>query len=466
MKNRIIALMVWIVLFLFSSLLAQVPDTVWTRTYGGTLEDACESVKQTSDGGYILVGETRSFSSSLWSDVWLIKTDSLGDTIWTKTYGKTGEELGYSVQQTLDGGYIITGYTGSYGAGMVDIYLIKTDSLGDTIWTKTHGWYMDECSYSVKQTSDGGYIIVGDTGSFGYFHALLVKTDSFGDTIWTKRYGAGYFCSVQQTSDEGYILAGGKTSNNWDVYLTKTDSLGNSLWQKTYGGVEYDKGYSVQLTSDGGYIIAGLTGSFGAGHWDVYLIKTDSIGDTLWTRTYGGTNFDKAWEVKQTIDGGYIIIGETQSFGPGSRDVWLIKTDSNGDSLWARIYGGLEYDIGYSIQQTFDGGFIIGGKTASIGAGLTDAWLLKIEPDVGIQEEQIYKNNLYSSNIKVFPNPFRNILHIKCSSKVKIYDSSGKFVTEVKSEWDGRNAEGKNIKAGIYFLKADGKPVGKVVKVR
>ncbi|MCK4233085.1 hypothetical protein KAX75_01540, partial [candidate division WOR-3 bacterium] len=176
------------------------------------------------------------------------------------------------------------------------------------------------------------------------------------------------------------------------IFNLPAQSPPDTVWTRTYGGTLEDACESVKQTSDRGYIFVGETRSFNVGIWnDVWLVKTDSLGDTIWTNTYGRSGTEVGMSVQQTLDGGYIIIGETQSFGPGSRDVWLIKTDSNGDSLWARIYGGLEYDIGYSIQQTFDGGFIIGGKTASIGAGLTDAWLLKIEPDVGIQEEQIYK---------------------------------------------------------------------------
>lgn len=454
-----------IILFKFSESFALGPDTLWTKTYGGTLEDACESVIQTTDGGYIMAGETRSFGPGIWCNVLIIKTNDVGDTLWTKVYGRTGNEVGMCVQQTSDGGYIIVGYTDSFGAGGVDIIAVKTDSMGDTLWIRAYGWQYNDCGYCVRQTSDGGYIIGGDTGSFGYFPALLVKTDANGDTLWTQVYGGGYIHSVEQLNDGGYICAGGRTLNEWDVYLIRTDSLGNEMWVKFFGGAAYDKGYCVQQTDDGGFIIAGLTESYGAGHWDVYLIKTDSLGDSLWTKTYGGTDFDNAWQVQQTNDGGYIVVGENQSIGPGSRDVWILKTDGNGDTIWTRIYGGVEYDIGYSIQQTSDGGYIVGGKTASIGAGLTDAWLLRLAPDNSIIEREFLAKRKVFRDVQVYPNPFSEFLYIEGCTSASIYDVSGRFIAKARNKWNGRLANGEVAKPGVYFLKPDGNHVSiKLIK--
>jgi len=257
----------------------------WERTYGGSSLDRGESVAQTSDGGYIVAGYTDSFGAG-GSDFYLVKTDVAGDTIWTRTYGGSSGDYGWSVEQTSDGGYIVAGYTNSFGAGLADVYLVKTDAVGDTIWTRTYGGSDYDEGYSVAQTSDGGYIVAGYTESFG----------------------AGYY----------------------DVYLVKTDSDGDTIWTRTYGGSSYDEGSSVAQTSDGGYIIAGRTGSFGAGSWDVYLVKTDGLGDTIWTRTYGGSSGDYGCSVAQTSDGGYIVAGGTYSFGAGESDFYLVKTDSLG----------------------------------------------------------------------------------------------------------------------------------------
>jgi len=320
------------VLLLVSTAAAGAGDTLWTRTYGGRSHDLGQSVQQTSDGGYIIAGSTESFGAG-YEDVYLVKTDSSGDTLWTRSYGGSYEDVGYSIRQTSDGGYIIAAYTQSFGAGSTDVYLLKTNSSGDTLWTRTYGGSDCDGSSSVEQTSDGGYIIAGYTESFsaGGYDVYLLKTDSSGDTLWTRTYGGSYDevgWAVQQTSDGGYITAGYTLSfgaGGYDVYLLKTDPSGDTLWTRTYGGRSHEWGRSVQQTSDAGYIIAGHTLSFGAGSYDVYLLKTDPSGDTLWTRTYGGSDSDGSLSVRQTSDGGYIIGGFTESFGAGDRDVYLIR---------------------------------------------------------------------------------------------------------------------------------------------
>jgi hypothetical protein len=271
-------------------------------------------------------------------------TIAFAQSSWWRTYGGTSSDWGSSVHQTSDGGYIIIGATASVGAGYDDVYLIKTDAAGDTVWTRTYGGAGDDCGYSVQPTSGGGYIVTGSTS----LHAYLVKADASGDTLWTRTYGDTVWSagnSVQQTTDGGYIVAGFAYSfRGNDFYLIKTDGSGDALWTRTYGGADGDVANSVQQTTDGGYIIAGGTMSFGAGNLDVYLVKTDSSGDTLWTRTYGGTSYDEGYSVRQTLDSGYIIAGRTGSFGAGSADVYLIKTSASGDTLWTRTYGGMSSD--------------------------------------------------------------------------------------------------------------------------
>ncbi len=200
---------------------------------------------------------------------------------WTKTFGGTNDDWADSVQQTSDGGYIVAGLTKSFSAGKSDAYLVKTDCDGNRLWQKTFGGNNDDCAYAVQQTSDGGYIIAGETTSFG----------------------AGLS----------------------DAYLVKTDSEDNLLWQKTFGGKDSDRAYFVQQTFDKGYVIAGMTDSFGAGKTDTYIIKTDSEGNLQWQKALGGVNNDWAHAVQQTSDGGYIIAGLTRSFGAGNYDVYLVK---------------------------------------------------------------------------------------------------------------------------------------------
>ncbi len=362
----------------------------FARTYGGGGGDYASSVQQTSDGGYIVAGDKESFVAGYY-DFFLIKTDASGNLQWAKTYGGTNQDEAYSVQQTSDGGYIVAGWTTSFGASNGDIFLIKTDASGNIQWAKTYGGGGADWSHSVQQTSDGGYIVAGGTTSFGAGSRdiFLMKTDANGNIIWAKTYGGtdwDFASSVQQTSDGGYIVAGLTNSfgaGSWDFFLIKTDANGNLEWAKTYGGTDFDEAFSVQQTSDGGYILAGETRSFGAGLSDIFLMKTDANGNIIWAKTYGGTSNDWAYSIQQTSDGGYIVAGLTWSFSAGG-DILLIKTDANGNLEWAKTYGGVSDDGASSVQQTSDGGYIVAGVTLSFGAGDDDIFLIKTDANGNI----------------------------------------------------------------------------------
>jgi hypothetical protein len=303
---------------------------LWTRTYGlDTTFSYGYSVRQTTDGGYIVAGSTR--FDSTYDQVYLIKTDSTGDTLWTKTYGDSnwGSEVAYSVEQTTDGGYVTAGSSTAFWG----VYVIKTNSIGDTLWTKIFRRTSNDIGYSIRQTSDNGYIIAGSTWmGVGNTDAYLIKIDSAGSSLWAKTFGGvsderGY--DVKQTTDGGYIIAGYTASfgaGNGDALLIKTNNSGTIQWTKTYGGISGDEADAVQQTADGGYVIAGSTAAY------LYLIKTNGTGDTTWTKRYGNPYCFSANSVQQTTDGGYIIGGFTDGLTPDNGHVYLVKTDSLGNT--------------------------------------------------------------------------------------------------------------------------------------
>jgi uncharacterized delta-60 repeat protein len=316
-------------------------QTTWSKAYGGISWDEATSIRQTPDGGYIVGGLTFSFGHGE-SDFWLLKTNSTGDMQWNRTFGGADFEKAFSVQVTSDGGYIVAGYTYSFGAGYGDVWLVKTNSTGSQQWNRTYGGTNTDWGCSVQQTSDSGYIVAGLTYSFGH--------------------------------------------GNSDIWLLKTDSAGHQQWSRTFGGTSLDEAYSVQQTSDGGYILAGTTYSFGAGLGDLWIVKTDSTGNLQWSRTYGRASYDWGDSVEETSDGGYIMAGFTSSFGAGDEDFLLVKTNSTGSQEWNKTYGGTKTDRAYSVQETSDGGYVVAGWTGSLVNATEDFWLVKTDSSGGVEQ--------------------------------------------------------------------------------
>jgi hypothetical protein len=384
MKNAIWIIGI-IVCFFHSGVYSNPGDTIWTRTYGGIDNDGANCIQQTIDGGYILAGVTSSFGAGN-EDFYLIKSNEHGDALWTKTFGGANGDDALNVQQTTDNGYILVGGTYSFGNGR-NIYVVKTDQFGNTLWTRNYGGSGTEKAHAVLQADDGGYLVVGNTTSFGAGGKdfYLIKIDASGVTQWTRVYGNSgrdWPFSVDETDDGGYIIAASVNSAgniNYKLCLMKIDAHGNSIWTRTYRGKSEAAGYFVQQTDDGGFIAAGQTWVTNVNNSDFYLVKTDSNGDSTWTRTYGGSLEEVCNSAPQTSDGGFILAGYTTSFGTGYRDGYLVKTDAAGDTIWTRTYGGTELDRFRSIQQVNDDGFIVAGQTYSFGAGGSDVYLVRIE---------------------------------------------------------------------------------------
>lgn len=360
-------------------------DSMWTRTFGGTNIDVAYAVEETNDEGYIIAGYTRSYGTASGRNLWLFKTDKAGNLLWNQTFGGNSDDEGAAVKQTPDGGYIAAGYMTSSGSGK-DVYIVKTDSGGNHIWSRTYGGTSDEEAYAVEVLPDGGYIVGCTTSSFGAGSrdGWLIRLDASGNSLWTKTLGGlstDGIRGLQRTSDNCFIITGWTASDGAGIlgnaWLVKTDSLGNILFNKNFGGSDADRGLSVQQTSDGGYILTGYTASTGAGLDDLYLIRTDASGNQLWIKTFGGTGRDYGNAVKQTADGGFLVAGYTLSYGAGGDDLWIVKTDSAGTLLWQKTYGGTASDVAYSMDLTSDGGYVVVGHTLSSGAGVHDAWLLR-----------------------------------------------------------------------------------------
>jgi hypothetical protein len=443
------------------------------KTFGGDQPDQALSIQQTNDGGYILTGGSNSFGSGL-EDMWLIRLDESGDTLWTKTFGGINDDRAYYVRQTMDNGFIITGYTTSFGPPGKNTILIKTDSTGNSSWLKTFGDINRNWALSVQQTSDLGYIVVGFTQINSTDSSLiwLIKTTSDGTQTWTKNYSLGevnWAGCVRQIDNSGYVLGGFTEMNNSrDALIIKTDYSGEIIWTKIYGGPFDDWIRDLHQTSDGGYILTGVTQSDSTTGQDLWLIKTDIDGEIIFSKTYGGTLDDWSYSCAiQNNNQGYIIAGGTYSFGHGDADAWLIKTDLSGDSVWTKTYGGTNHDFASSVCTTLDNGYIIAGGTSSFGAGNSDALVFKTDSagrtqllPGGFNESDVLPNN-YSLS-QNFPNPFNPITKIRYKIPegnfvtLDLFDVLGQKVENLINE-EKLNGEyeiqfdGSSLSSGIYF---------------
>jgi hypothetical protein len=465
----------WSLLFLLLisvRVLAQPPDTSWLKTYGGTGSDGGRTIIQTSDQGYLIAGWTWSFGSGR-NDVFLVKTTSLGDTLWTKAFGSPFSDSYASALQTSGTNYIVA-YTRGLTTGNADIGLVKIDSIGDTVWTKSYGSMTVDGCYDLEQTIDSGFVLVGWTYSgLGGADVYVIKTDSTGDTLWTRTYGGpedDYGYSIEPTDDHGYIIAGYTNSfggGDYDIYIIKTDADGDTVWTSVLGGDADDFGYAVRETPASDYMIAGATWSFGYGtpvNSNVYLSKYNASGDTSWTRTFGGSENDGAYSIQHTIDNNFVIAGYTNSYGAGSFDIYTLKIDPYGDTLWTTTYGAASYDYGFSIIQNNDSSYTIVGSTLSYGAGDYDVLLIKTEPDLNILERKYSEKRLGDLNIK--PNPFVHKADIHWSTnidrpQITIYDVTGRIVkkfshpvnqTANQISWYGDDGQGNTLPGGVYIV--------------
>ena len=448
------------------------PDSLWSRTYGGSGSEYCYSLVQTTDGGFSLAGNTWSEDST---GFWLVKTDENGDNEWSHRYENT--YYFFSHIQTTDEGYALVGAYPKLEPSDCDFLLLRTDSNGDSLWTRTFGGTEADCCKVVIETMDGGFALAGQTWSFGppgSQNGWLVRTDANGDSLWSCAFGdsgavASEFNSLIQTEDGGFALGGPFSS--WTEYrLIRTNEWGELLWSLSFGRDHWGCGFIP--TEDGGFLVAGKAPSQDERIYDYWLIKIDQVGDSLWLRTFEKEGHGRWRSLIETFDGGFALAGFTSE--PGDQyDFWLMRTAVNGDSLWSVVFGGMNSDDCYSIIQTADSGFALGGYTESFGAGSSDFWLVKTGPDpvsVPRLADPAYPQQFIL--LPPYPNPFNGRVNIGFEIArpgqicLDVFDLSGRRVTEIqRGAFDaGQNFiswDASGLPSGQYIIRlSDDRPVG------
>jgi hypothetical protein len=369
-------------------------NCAWNKVFGGSRHDDTRAVIALSDGNYILLGATSSEGAGSY-DLLVIKIDDVGQELWRKTYGGLKSDLGKDAQETSDGGLILIGTTYSSVSGD-DVWLIKTDVLGRQEWSATFGDIGDDYGWAVTETADQGFILTGDTYSSGSGSndIFVVKTDSTGNLDWSETIGdtgRDSGLDIIQTHSGEYLVVGETQLSKdpeIDIRAVKLGSDGQVIWSKTFGGSGNDSGRSACEASDDGYIITGLMTDVVRGNEDIYLLKISDQGEKEWARTFGLDKNDLGTHVEQTVDYGYIITGyynySTKNSVPLG-DLFILKTDINGQQEWLRLYGNAttndRYDMGYSVTQSLDGGFLVAGETKTYATvpDYYDIWAIKTD---------------------------------------------------------------------------------------
>ena len=357
----------------------------FSSTFGSQdINEVGYSITQRTDSSFIILG-------GMDNDILLLGTDRYGNVQWHQSFGGSQSDKANHIQQTSDGGYIISGTTRSYGFGGSDVWLIKTGPTGLIEWNSYLGTTNNEHGGQVIEMPDGGFVLIGDRDLLGNGDSdiWLVKTNSVGDSLWTRSYGGpepehGY--DIILNEDGGFTLLGSTESfgnGGADIWLIKTDANGNEQWNQSYGDASNDIGQSMLRTYDNGYLIKSKIQSFGEGNTAIGLLRVGSNGEPIWTKTFGGSNGDSGYSLRNTNDNEYILACSLFDHGHNAYNAWLIKLNDSGDVTWEKVLGGSEHDQGFSGVQTLDGGYAFVGSTNNFGNGdknSSDLWIIKTDP--------------------------------------------------------------------------------------
>lgn len=374
------ASLVLIVVFSLACADALFGQVVFQRTFGGKKTEDAYRVLQTADKGFICAGSTVSFGAGK-SDMYVIKTDSIGNLLWAKAYGGTNNDYGHDMDRTKDGKFFVLGHSSSYTTEYNDICILKIDEAGNLIWAKSYGLDRSDYSNNIYTTKDGGFIVIGETINFLNHEKnsdiLVIRGDKDGKVLWAKVYGGNntdYAYSVQETKDGGFII-GGETnsygSGEWDFYLLKLKQDGSVDWSRTYGESKTDYGRYAIEAPDGGFLMGGNTFNYKSKETDICIIKTDKRGQIEWSRTYGGIGTDYLLSMMMLDGDRFAATGYTNSYGTSVEDVFLMIFSLSGEGKvkCAKTFGSDKNDYGVSLDLTNDDGIVICGTTKSFDVG-------------------------------------------------------------------------------------------------
>lgn len=499
-------------LLIASSAVAQMPPVIeWEKALGGSGSDQANAVEQTADGGYIVAGATNSTNGNVTGnhggyDYWVSRLDGSGTLMWQKALGGSADDRAYAIEQTDDGGYVVVGSTLSTNGdvtgnhGLMDLWVVKLNTSGVIQWQNALGGTAIDAGSAIHQTSDGGYVIAGSTqstdgdvtGHHGGTDYWVLKLDAVGELQWQSALGgtgADFANSIEQTSDGGYIVAGNSESNDGDVtgnhgggdyWIVKLDGSGDIEWQSAMGGTggfPGDIASSVRPTLDGGFIVAGLSSSNDGnvsgnnGGVDAWVIKLDGTGSIQWQKALGGSGFDEARSVDQTIDGGFVVAGSSSSNDGdvsgnhgGAYDQWVLKLDNAGEIQWQSALGGAGDDRAYSIEKTSDNGFVLSGFSNSSDGDVTgghggyDYWVVRLATDPSFLPDHDQEHWL-----SLYPNPSSGSVTLVSTDehdprlRVDVYDSAGQLVatfdrSHVIVTGDQITIALDGLPAGVYSL--------------
>ncbi len=472
--------------FCIAFLLPTYAQRTFSRTFGGERDEKAMTAIETRAGAYVVAGLTFSYGKGK-SDIWVLKLDPEGREIWRKYLGSEDFEWANDIIETREGNYVIAGYSQDPETGYNNAWVVQLDRNGRVQWSQFFGGTKGEEAKSIIQTQDGGFAIAGlsQSGGNGKSDMWLLRIDSDGNELWQETYGgseADRAHDILQTRDGGFLLGGYSKSmgeGKADVILVKVDKDGNGKWKKNYGGEENENIESMVATRDGGVVLAGWSMSGSSGTLDAFVMKVNSAGDRLWSKTFGGDGKDVYYDVDLSPEGD-IILGGASTSNPESRaKVWITRMGMDGSVKWHRFSNGSKSDFGYNVHVTQDGGILVVGSTDSYALGGNDMWVIKTDANGNIPvpkteqdwaynskqlekeeltENENYKPNLYILSVGVaeFVDPEVNLTYANSdadSIAERFRNMEGKLFKEVhvRKLLDDK-ATLLNIKMGISWL--------------